>query len=106
MRFISRTGEELITIRELFRTKQFIGGIENYFLFYDCTTNKKEVWAFIHQSLSEYIPIKADENMIRNIVFACGWCKQVRIKDIKLNQDIRRNELIGLLTEVENSKIS
>ena len=89
MNFVNREGKKLITIRELFRTKKPLGGINGYYFFLDTNTQEGEVWTFL-KSLSGQFPLNTSEEEIKEIVSACGWCRQLTKKEVKQSQEIQK----------------
>ena len=86
MLFIDRNGQEIITIRQLFRTKQFKCGRNSYYLFVDTKTHEEEIWTFI-DNLTELIPINTSLKRAREIYEACGWCQKVSNKNVSIVLD-------------------
>jgi len=74
MRFIDKTGQQIVTIEELFETKKFLKAINCCFYFCDVELGKEEKWVFI-DNLSEHIPI--DSQQIKEVISYCGWCKRI-----------------------------
>ena len=81
MVFFDKNGQEFVTITELFNRKKFLKATNNYFLFFDYDTCKKETWTFT-ENLVNYIPFETDGEKIKEILSNCGWCKKVNKKDI------------------------
>ena len=79
MRFIGKNGQEFVTINELFISKKFIKSVNSYFVFFDYTSGKEEVWTFI-DSLMQHIPYDIDIKKMNEIVSDCGWCKKIASK--------------------------
>lgn len=99
MRFVDRKGQEVITVRELFRSKKFLRGINEYYLFIDHVTQEKEIWTFV-ECLSELIPFNIGIDNLKEILLHCGWCRKIEESDIKTSNEKARLSIKELMSEI------